>query len=143
MARGGLGHRPGELSHRLADAGEGALESRRCRLQGEDVVIAFVVDLGDVDELQIPDALLQLDEALFELATPVVGDSGEVYCTVQNDSSDAIRESMASNCSCWASSESLNRFSHLVSKSSNRINNSSNMVRVFGSMTPLARWSQV
>lgn len=136
MARGGLGHRPGELSHRLADAGEGALESRRCRLQGEDVVIAFVVDLGDVDELQ-------LDEALFELATPVVGDSGEVYCTVQNDSSDAIRESMASNCSCWASSESLNRFSHLVSKSSNRINNSSNMVRVFGSMTPLARWSRV
>jgi hypothetical protein len=34
------------------------------------------VNLGELDELEIPDAQLQIADALLELASPVVGDGG-------------------------------------------------------------------
>lgn len=64
----------GQQINVLADAGEGALQRLRGRLQGADAVVALVMKLGEADQLHIHHAGLELADALLELASPVVGD---------------------------------------------------------------------
>jgi hypothetical protein len=51
-------------------------ERLRYGLERGDVFIALVLDLDIADHLEVMDALLQLADALGEVAAPVVGDDG-------------------------------------------------------------------
>ena len=73
----------GQPIHLRANGEEGALdpgtpgfERLRCGLEGGDPLVALVLDLDVAHHLQIVDALLQLADALGEVATLVVGNDG-------------------------------------------------------------------
>ena len=73
----------GQLIHLRANGEEGALdpgtpcfERLRGGFEGGDPFVALVLDLDIAHHLKVVDALLQLGDALGEVAAPVVGNDG-------------------------------------------------------------------
>jgi hypothetical protein len=73
----------GEAVHLRTNGEEGALdpwsprlECFRRRLEHSDAFVALILDLDVADHFEVADALLQLGDALGEVAAPVVGDDG-------------------------------------------------------------------
>ena len=74
---------PGEAIHLGADGEEGALDPWTPgfnrfvrRLEHRNALVALILDLDVADQLEVANALLQVGDALGEVAAPVVGDDG-------------------------------------------------------------------